>query len=194
MPPRAFPSDDSRAMYEPGEFISLALDFLGKSGQPNALAPGRGLSPRERLRLQQFVAGMKVTTPCLACHPDRHRVVKRVTPESARSRTFKIDGVETMTVMEYFQNQMNIPLQHPDLICVELASGAVVPVELCKVPPGQLVRRQMSPDHIGSILAFSGLPSRHHEGLGVLQYGQSQYVQQFGIDVPNPPQLLEVDA
>ena len=28
----------------------------------------------------------------------------------------------------------------------------------------------------------------------VLQYGQSQYVQSFSIDVPNSPQLVELDA
>ena len=43
-------------------------------------------------------------------------------------------------------------------------SGAVIPAELCKVPPGQLVRKQMSPDHIRSILGFSGLPPRQREG------------------------------
>ena len=108
------------AMYEPGEFISLALNYLGRSGQPNALAPSHGFPPRERLHLQQFVAGMKVMTPYRAHDPNRHRVVKGVTRESARNRTFEIDGGETMTIMEYFQNRMNIPLQYPDLICVEV--------------------------------------------------------------------------
>ena len=108
------------AMYEPGDFISLALNFLNKRGQPNALAPSRGFPPRERLHLQQFVSGMKVTTPYRAHDPDRHRVVKGVTRESARNRTFEIDGGQMMTIMEYFQNRMNIPLQFPDLICVEV--------------------------------------------------------------------------
>jgi hypothetical protein len=75
----------------------------------------------------------------------------------------------------------------------------------------------MSPDQIRDILRFSGIPPRDRErsilnGLGVcmfglgrwpyvlimcyqvLQYGQSQYVRQFGIDVPNPPRLVQLDA
>jgi eukaryotic translation initiation factor 2C len=108
------------AMYEPGEFISLALNFLGKSRQPKALDPSYGFPSRERVHLQQFVAGMKVTTPYRAHDPDRHRVLRGVTLESARNRTFVIDSGETMTIMEYFQNQMNIPLQYPDLICIEV--------------------------------------------------------------------------
>lgn len=37
-------------------------------------------------------------------------------------------------------------------------------MELCKVPPGQLVRKEMSPDQIRAILGFSGLLPRHREG------------------------------
>ena len=40
----------------------------------------------------------------------------------------------------------------------------MIPMELCKVPPGQLVRKEMSPDQIKSILGFSGLLPRHREG------------------------------
>lgn len=112
------------AMYEPGDFISLALDFLGRSGQINALSPNHGLPPRERMRLQNFVSGMKVTTPYLARNPNGRRVVEGVTPESARHRTFEIDGGGSMTVMEFFQ-QRNIPLQYPDIICVEVRTTLI---------------------------------------------------------------------
>ena len=45
-------------------------------------------------------------------------------------------------------------------------------MELCEVPPGQLIRKQMNPDNIRSILEFSTThPSermrRIEEGLGV---------------------------
>jgi eukaryotic translation initiation factor 2C len=106
-------------MYQPGDLLSLALGFMGRSGQPNALAPNHGLPDRERLRLQQFLTGIKVTTPYQANNPNRQRLVKKVTRESARDRRFDIGDGESMTVMEYF-NQLNIPLQFPDLICVEV--------------------------------------------------------------------------
>ena len=115
------------AMYQPGEFITLALDFLNQSGRPNALAPRHGLPDRERLRLQHFVAGAKVTTPYRVHDPDGHRLVKGITRESARERRFEIGDGETMSVMEYFQNQLNIPLQFPDLICVEVCTIAPFP-------------------------------------------------------------------
>jgi hypothetical protein len=45
-----------------------------------------------------------------------------VTRESARDRRFDIGDGETMTVMEYFHNQLNTPLQFPDLVCVEVCA------------------------------------------------------------------------
>ena len=108
------------AMYQPGDFITLALDFLNQSGRPNALSPRYGLPDRERLRLQHFVAGAKVTTPYRVHDPDGRRLVKGITRESARDRRFEIGDGETMSVMEYFQNQLNIQLQFPDSICVEV--------------------------------------------------------------------------
>ena len=112
-------------MYKPGRLIDLALEVLGKS-TPNALAPqqaGRqGLPDRERLRLQQFISGIKVTTPYRAQDPERRRLVKKLTRESARDRTFEIGDGQTMTVLEYFRDELNIPLQFPDLICVEVCT------------------------------------------------------------------------
>jgi eukaryotic translation initiation factor 2C len=110
------------AMYQPGDFIALGLDFLGQGGRPNALAPRHGLPDRERLRFQNFISGIKVTTPYRVHDPDGHRLVKGLTRESARDRRFEIGDGETMSVMEYFQNQLNIPLQFPDLICVEVCT------------------------------------------------------------------------
>ena len=105
------------AMYKSGRLIDLALEFLGKS-TPNALVPQHGLSSRERVRLQQFISGVKVITTYR--DSDRRRLVKKVTRESAQERTFEIGDGRTMTVAEYFQNELNIPLQFPDLICVEV--------------------------------------------------------------------------
>jgi eukaryotic translation initiation factor 2C len=180
-------------MYRSGRLMDLVLEFLGQS-TPNALTPQRGaqrgLPERERLRLQHFLSGIKVTTPYRARDPDRRRFVKKVTRESARERTFEIGEGEVMTVAEYFQNQLNMPLQYPDAICVEVrttsilsvgisprhdpqfSTGAVVPLEFCQVPPGQLARKNMSQDQTNSILQFATMDPRARRqsvqhGLGV---------------------------
>ena len=37
-------------MYKPGQLIDLCLEFFGRPGNPNILAPSKGLPERERLR------------------------------------------------------------------------------------------------------------------------------------------------
>ena len=107
-------------MYRSGRLIDLALDFLGRSGSPNVLSPQHGLPDRERLRLQQFISGIKITTKHYVQNPDRRRLVKKVTRDSARDHTFENGDGQTMTVLEYFRDMLNIALQFPDLICVEV--------------------------------------------------------------------------
>jgi len=110
------------AMYRPGKLIDLALEFLGEPGTPNALKPPHGRPDAERLRLQQFISGINIITPYRAQDPDRKRLVKKLTRESARDRTFTVGDGQTMTVLEYFQDTLNILLQFPDLICVEVCT------------------------------------------------------------------------
>jgi eukaryotic translation initiation factor 2C len=106
-------------MYMPGRLIELALQVIGRS-TPNSLAPQHGFQERERSKLQQFISGMKITTPHHAQNPERRRIIRRVTQESARDRTFDIGDGQTMTVLEYFRDELNIILQFPDLVCVEV--------------------------------------------------------------------------
>ena len=106
-------------MYKPGTLINLALEFLGKPGEPNALAR-RWLPERERMRLQQFISGLKVTTPHNEHNPGRLRLVKKLTRESAQERSFEVADGQSITVAQYFQERLNRPLRFPDVICVEV--------------------------------------------------------------------------
>ncbi|KAI0248860.1 Piwi domain-containing protein [Lactifluus subvellereus] len=185
-------------MYKPGTLINLALEFLRMAGEPNALAPRRGFPERERMRLQQFVSGLKVTTPHNEHNPGRQRLVKKLSRESARDLSFEVADGQSITVAQYFQERLNRPLRFPDVICVELSTGALIPLELCDVPPGQIIRKQMTPDAIKSILGFSSMhPRERHrsirDGLSVLEYGQSEYIRQFGMTIDDD-ELLDIDA
>jgi eukaryotic translation initiation factor 2C len=121
------------AMYQPGRLIDLCLNFIGRKGRPDALAASR-LPDRERLRLQNFLKGIKVTTPYRTHNPNRQRLVKRLTRESARDRRFEIEDGHTVSVMQYFHTQLNIRLQFPDLICVEVRATSVL-IPWCALTP-----------------------------------------------------------
>ncbi|KAI9448012.1 Piwi-domain-containing protein [Lactarius indigo] len=184
------------AMYMPGPLIDVALAILGRPGNPNALAPRQGLPDRERIRLQRFITpGLKVTTTYDQQDPNqvpRLRGVKKLSKEGARDLTFELTGGQTTTVADYFQIVLNRPLHFPDAICVELSSGALIPFELCRVPPGQIMRKQVPPEMTNSVLEFATKRPNDRlgsivNGLGVLEYGQSEYVREFGMNVANEP-------
>ena len=122
------------AMYKPGPLILLALDVLGlPPNQPDALAPrrGRGLPDRERVRLQRFLTGIKITTSHGQRDPARQgprpRVVKRLSKEGAKDLTFELGNGQQTTVADYFRGVLAAPLRHPDVICVEVGAPLHAP-------------------------------------------------------------------
>lgn len=58
-------------------------------------------------------------------------------------------------LQEYFKTTYNRALQLPDLPCVEVGSGALIPLELCLVPPGQIMRKQVPAEKTKDVLAFA---------------------------------------
>ncbi|KAJ7682732.1 argonaute-like protein [Mycena polygramma] len=172
-----------------GPLLRLCLEYIGKN-DPNALSPKRGFPDRERLRLQRFIGGIRVLTTHAGPNGEVQtpRVIKKLSTAGASSLTFQMREGQTMTVAEYFQSTQNKPLQFPDVICCEVGSGALIPLELCVVPPGQLMRKQVPPEKTKDVLDFATKKPADRlksivNGLQVLAYGQSEYVRQFGMDV-----------
>ncbi|KAF9460917.1 argonaute-like protein [Collybia nuda] len=190
-------------MYKAGPLINLCLDYLNKPpNNPRILAPASGFPDRERLRLQRFLAGVRIVTPHTATGGVNRapRVVKKLSTAGANAITFTMHGGGgTMTVAQYFQKQLNKPLQFPNLICVEVGTGALIPIELCQVPPGQIMRKQVPPEKTKSVVEFSTKKPAERfasirAGLDVLAYGQSEYVRQFGMNVETTVGPLPVQA
>ncbi|KAJ7047297.1 argonaute-like protein [Mycena alexandri] len=188
-------------MYKNGPLLRLCLEFIGKR-DPNALSPKRGFPDRERLRLQRFISGIRVLTTHAGPNGEVQqtpRVIKKLSTAGASSLTFQMREGQTMTVAEYFQSTQNKPLQFPDVICAEVGSGALIPLELCMVPPGQLMRKQVPPEKTKDVLDFATKKPGDRlrsivNGLEVLAYGQSEYVRQFGMTVDHAAGPLKITA
>ncbi|KAF7352729.1 Argonaute-like protein [Mycena venus] len=180
-------------MYKKGPLLRLCLEYINKN-HPNALSPTHGLPDRERLRLQRFISGIRILTTHLGPDGQKQttpRVVKKLSSASANKLTFTMREGQSMTVADYFQRTQNKPLQFPDVICAEVGSGALIPLELCDVPPGQLMRKQVPPEKTKDVLDFATKKPLDRlqsikNGLNVLAYGQSEYVQ---ARVLKPPML-----
>ncbi|KAJ6498441.1 argonaute-like protein [Mycena vitilis] len=181
-------------MYQPGPLIDLCLAFLGRN-DPNLLT--RQMPDRERVSLGRFITGIRVQTQDSATGALRARVAKRLTKEGASQSAFTMRNGGTKTVAQYFQEVSGRPLRFPALLCVEVGQGALIPLELCTVLPGQLVRKEIPEDKKTALVEFATMRPKERldsirKGMQVLSYGQSEYVRKFGLEVN--PTLLSTQA
>ncbi|RXW23179.1 hypothetical protein EST38_g2678 [Candolleomyces aberdarensis] len=173
-------------MYKRGSLIGLCLEALDRpGGDANLLAPANGLPDHARIKLQRFITGLSVTVDKTT--GNKKRVIRSLSKQGADQITFDHNGT-TMTVARYFQQKLGRPLQYPRVLCAEIGRNALVPLEVCNVPPGQIMRKQIPPNKTNDVLEFS--KKRPDERFGIvqrgtqhLQYGQSQYVRSFGMSV-----------
>lgn len=179
-------------MYRSGRLIHLALEFLReRPDNVNALLPGRGLNEQKRRNLQKFLSGCRVDTESAGGKKLR-RTITKISKEGADRIRFDMDGRQ-ISVADYFRTQRNRPLQYPQLPCIEAGTkGGLIPMELCTVLPGQIMRKELPSDKTADMVAFSTKKPQERlssiiDGLSVLNYGQSEYLRQFNMQVkPNP--------
>lgn len=105
-------------MYRPGKLIDLCLDFLGRPGDIKLL---ERIGDRDRLRLQRFIANLRVITETTSKEARLPRVVKGLSSTGADRMTFKMrDTGESLTVADYFKRARNKGLQYPKLPCIQV--------------------------------------------------------------------------
>ncbi|KAJ6562409.1 argonaute-like protein [Mycena capillaripes] len=181
-------------MYQPGPLISLCLAFLDAPNDPRILSAR--LDDRKRLRLGRFIAGIRVETRDTS-NVVRSRVVRRLSQEGASDVTFVMRSGRGMTVAAYYQETTGRPLRFPSVLCVEVGKGALIPLELCNVPRGQLVKKEVPDEKKSDLVSFATMKpadrlSSIKKGLQVLAYGQSEYVRKFGLTVD--PNIISTQA
>ncbi|CAE6417203.1 unnamed protein product [Rhizoctonia solani] len=182
------------AMYSPGPMIGVCQQIL-VNNSPNSLVPGQGLSDRDRIKLQRFLSGVRFVTT----HKEKNgqvnnkpKVLKKITFLSANTLMFTNSDGNEMSVAQYFQS-LGTNLQYPNYICIETSSKAAYPIEVCTIIPGQLMRKQVPPHLVNSVLDFSTKKPKERlnsivAGHSVLQYGQSEYMRQYGMNVDQHPE------
>jgi eukaryotic translation initiation factor 2C len=231
-PEKAFVNVDitTGIMYKTGPLFGLCLEVIADlhsiPGEldPRLLAPAQGLMDATRLDLSRFFKGARVT---IEGGDGRLRVIRGFSSHGANETLFDKDGKQ-MSVAEYFNGKLGKVLQYPSIVCVEVSGkfllvilklrvhvqlsqigqNALIPLELCTVLPGQIVRKAIPPRKMDELLKFSkkspqdrfdeirrgvqvtikyspDLPSSNTNTIPLqhLQHGQSEYIRSFGISV-----------
>ncbi|KAI0734018.1 argonaute-like protein [Fomitopsis betulina] len=194
------------AMYREGPLLNVCLAFLGLR-QPQELAPGQRFGERERLKLRRFLSNVRVNVQALKpAQPQtgargnrRPRVVRGITKGTAAGISFDRNG-QKITIAQYYQQVYNYRIKFPNIVCAEVGSrGDIIPLELCDVIKGQIVKKQLDPNMTAQFVEFSTkVPAERlrsiEQALGVLAYGQSEYVRQFGLTVQPDAKPLNTPA
>ncbi|KAK0229725.1 argonaute-like protein [Armillaria nabsnona] len=168
------------AMYIPGKLPHVFFAMLGKKQTQ--------VNPKTVVRVTVKLPG----------RPDVERVLKKLSLEGARAIRFTSPKDGPTNVVDHILRMYNVRLQNPDWICAEVGNGAFIPIELCHIKPGQIMRKQIPGDIIEKVRGFSSMKPGDRlrsikQGLNVLAYGQSDYVRHFGMTVTST-EPLQVDA
>ncbi|KAK0184437.1 argonaute-like protein [Armillaria mellea] len=184
------------AMYMPGMLPHVLCAMLGKKPaqlNPRTFVPGPELKAGDIRKLARQISGVRVTVK-LPGVPDVERVVKKLSLEGARAIRFTSPKDGPTNVVDHILRTYNVRLQNPDWICAEVGNGALIPIELCHIRPGQIMRKQIPGDVIAKVRDFSTMKPEDRlrsikRGLNVLAYGQSDYVRHFGMTVTSTEPL-----
>lgn len=174
-------------MYKAINLVNLCLEFFRRNN-PGDLS---NIPDRDRVRLQRFISNVRIETNY---GRKRIHVIKKLSRDSARTLMFSTREGTSMSVETYFKS-LNVPLRFPLLPCVEVGRGAMIPLETCNVLPGQLMRKQFPEDKTTDMVNFARKQPADRlaairEGLNVLQYGQSEYVRRFGMQINPTPMTV----
>ncbi|KAH8832904.1 argonaute-like protein [Flagelloscypha sp. PMI_526] len=169
--------------YRPGTFIEIICQFLGIQTHQLGQLPNRDREFRKAVR---FFSGLTVEVTQLD-GSRKNRAIKGFFRETATQFRFTNRTTnQQMTVAQYFQSNQQ-PLTFPNLLGIKVGSGAYIPLERCRILPGEQMRKEISPDVTAAMVNFSKLDPRarlNAIGVGlnqVLGFGQSTYVQNFGM-------------
>ncbi|EIW84641.1 argonaute-like protein [Coniophora puteana RWD-64-598 SS2] len=193
-------------MAKPGPLFRLCLEFLNEGMPPsrhlreNQLTAS--LPERDRRKLEKFIFGIGVHMT----HFDRQQKTKSIRGLSnvgASGIRFKLRDGQEKTVASYFRETYNTQLRYPDALCIKachlVGRDAMVPLELCTIPPGQILKKEVPSEKIDRIREFSTKRPEErlrsiNAGLSLLAYGQSEYVRHFGMAVNSAAGPAQVPA
>ncbi|TPX51160.1 hypothetical protein SeMB42_g01966 [Synchytrium endobioticum] len=177
------------AFYEPGDLISMVTKILIPSVQ--TLTPdqfNREIQERDRQRLAKNLKGVRVET--IHRGGSKRFKISNVSNENALQATFQQQNGERITINDYFRNVYNITLRHPQLplIVVGESRKSQLPIELCKVLPGQRHTRKLNERQTSEMIRFTCRPPSERskkivDGVKLFEYRHNEYLEHFEMAV-----------
>jgi hypothetical protein len=149
------------AFYQSGSLLDTVISVLGFNSPANLNIP---LPESDRLKLSRYLRNLKVNVTHRGSFRKKFTIIQLTSEGSDNTRFKKNDDEEEQTVEEYFLEKYGIKLKYPHLPCVvhQNAAGiAFLPLEVCKVVPGQRYFRKLNEAQVVFSLKNNGIDSNN---------------------------------
>ncbi|PSR89903.1 Protein argonaute like [Actinidia chinensis var. chinensis] len=183
----------ARAFYEP----ILVHDFVRKYCNVRDLT--RPLSDQDRVRVKRALKGIKVEI--LYREGGRRYKISSVSAQPISQLMFSCDDTGARTsVVQYFREKYHITLEFASLPALQAGSDskpAYLPIEYCKIVPGQRYTKKLNERQVTAMLrATCQRPNEREQSINKMvvfnNYNSDTLVNEFGIRVR--AELAEVEA
>jgi len=153
-------------------------------------------------RVERYIKGLRIT----GTHRERSSRTFRVlglTKTAAKDTLFNQQGpngaasTDTIDVTSYFKQAYNMTLAYSALPCVIVSKSVVMPMKICTVVEGQRYPKKLDGPQTADLIKFACLDpvtraSNIEDGLRILSYAKSDYLEDFGLKVSN--EMVSIQA
>ncbi|KAG0331995.1 hypothetical protein BG004_001425, partial [Podila humilis] len=106
-------------------------------------------------------------------------------------------GEETISVRDYFHRTYNRTLSYPMLPCIKVGKSALVPLEFCKVMPGQRYPKKLNEAQTADMIKFttqrpSARANAIKSGLQILKYPENDHLKEAGITIDREMAMVPI--
>ncbi|GAA6043764.1 hypothetical protein JCM8097_006662 [Rhodosporidiobolus ruineniae] len=192
---RAFINVDLTAapMFAPGNLAEVILELAKLDVHRLQLTDLSRMPPQVRLKLGRILKGIRITRTVRDSDGKfPKRKISGFTPQGARATEFQLANGTTTNVFDYFRNQFNVQLRHPDFPCVLISKRAAWPIEICDIDVGQKYSGKLAPQQILAMLQFTTIKPRQRlqmvqQSISTIFPSNNQAMGQWGLRISNQP-------
>lgn len=145
----------------------------------------------QKEQLEKFLQKLNIIyqpPACFKADPKLYKVNGLV--DNATNLTFECEDKKRMTVANYFASK-GYKLSYPHLNCLHVGSSVkniYLPLELCKIAPGQAVQGKDGPNQVQKMIRFSATSTDERKQkimrlLNMFNHNMDSTVKQFGLQI-----------
>ncbi|KAI8591999.1 Piwi domain-containing protein [Geranomyces variabilis] len=176
------------AFLEDGPMVDMVAKLLGRTRPEDIRQP---LNDRDRHRVERALKSVKVTTTHRGDGRRRWKIFS-ITSTPASQTFFPMkDDAGDQNVVSYFKSRYGMALRYehfPCLVVGDPAKHIYLPMEVCRIVPGQRILRKLNDKQTADMIRFTCQPphvrsNKVSNGFNLLLTQDNKYLQDFNVSI-----------